>query len=428
MNDPLEQEADAIAERVTRMEQPVPASVPALHHAHLSGPVGSDRAGAVRRAPKNIQPEDAAVEMVGQKFRLREPFTDGAVNVPAGEVVTVTSWDNASSTVDVTSPSVKGSYHVPKYLLDPERVTATGIAPYGVGLGKVETSVERGAADVATFQKTESQYKKRKAYFAKELSDRQGAQASREHVLNKRLIQATMLNRFDTSIQKWVDFYNNQFGFKDKDALDPNLIKAVAYQESQMGTSVDINDDPTMELILNRFNILQAVDTLGEEQIPMIRDIMPDLMTKYHLDDVVKDWQKKENELDDLRKKQKSRRPLSADETARLTELTRLSSPGDNWQTFFWENKGFMDALKEFLNVTSGGKKRSEDYDFWIRTGVRAVFEKHKQYKDWADAARAFNGGGTGAENYRKSVEDRAQEAVKAEKAGKEYEPHNPKL
>jgi hypothetical protein len=111
-----------------------------------------------------------------------------------------------------------------------------------------------------------------------------------------------------------------------------------------------------------------------------------------------------------------------------LTELTRLSSPGDNWRTFFWENKDFMDALKEFLNVTSGGKKRAEDYDYWIRTGVRAVFEKHELHKDWAGAARAFNGGGTRAENYRKSVEDRAKEAVTAEKAGKEYEPHSPKL
>jgi hypothetical protein len=84
LNDPLEQEADAIAERVMRMEQPAAASVPALRHAHLLESVGSDRAGVVRRAPKNIQPEDVAIEMVGQKFRLREPFTDGAVNVPAG--------------------------------------------------------------------------------------------------------------------------------------------------------------------------------------------------------------------------------------------------------------------------------------------------------------------------------------------------------
>jgi len=195
-----------------------------------------------------------------------------------------------------------------------------------------------------------------------------------------------------------------------------------------MGTSVDIDDDPTTGLIFNRFNILQAVDTLAEEQIPVIQEIMPALVTKYHLDDVVKDWQKKENELDDLRKKQKARRRLSAGETARLTELMRLSNPGDNWQTFFWENKNFMDALKEFLKDTSSGNKRSEDYDFWIRTGVRAVFEKHKHHSDWANAARALHGGGRGAENYRESVEVRVKEAVKAEKAGKEYEPHGPKL
>jgi hypothetical protein len=42
VNDPLEQEADAIAERVTRMEQPAPASLSALDHANLLGPAGSD--------------------------------------------------------------------------------------------------------------------------------------------------------------------------------------------------------------------------------------------------------------------------------------------------------------------------------------------------------------------------------------------------
>ena len=190
-------------------------------------------------------------------------------------------------------------------------MTATGIAPYSAGW-EVESSVERGATDVAAFQATASDYKtpKGKAFFTRELSERQAAQAARERVLNKRLIQTTMLNRFDTSIQTWVAFYNNQFGFKGKDVLDPNLIKSVAYQESQMGTSVNIDDDPTTGLIFNRFNILQAVDTLAEEQMPVIQEIMPALVTKYHLDDVVKDWKKKENELHDLRKKQKARRRL----------------------------------------------------------------------------------------------------------------------
>ena len=60
---------------------------------------------------------------------------------------------------------------------------------------------------------------------------------------------------------------------------------------------------------------------------------------------------------------------------------------------------------------------------------VRAVFEKHKHHKDWAGTRRAvINGGGRGAENYRKSVGDRVTEAANAEKAGKEYVPHSPNL
>lgn len=223
--------------------------------------------------------------MAGQPFRLRKAFSNGAVSVPAGEVVTVTSWDNDSSSVEATS--------------------------------------------------------------------------------------------------------------------------------------VDVDDRPLARLILNRFNILQAVDTLAEEQVPIIQEIMPGLVTKHHLDDVVKDWRKKENELDDLKKKQKSHHPLSAAETAKLTELTRLSAPNENWQTFFWESKGFTDALAEFLTDTRSGKRRSDDDDFWIRTGVRAVFEKLRHHKDWLDAARAFNGGEPHAANYRKSVAGRAKAAVEAEKGWK---------
>ncbi|MFZ0871460.1 MAG: DUF4157 domain-containing protein [Rhodanobacter sp.] len=429
VDDPLEHEADAIAERIMRMEQPSPASIPSLGHAYLSAPVSSDSAGTVRRARTNVQPEDVSAEMVGRTFRLRESFTDGTASAPKDEIVTVTSWDNDSSTVVVTSPSVKGPYKVPKFLLEPERTVAKGVAPYGVGLGKVETSVERGSADVAAFQKTEADFKtpKGKASFDRDLNDLHVRQAGRERVLNKRLIQATMLNRFDSSILKWVDFYNTQFGFKGKDALDPNLIKAIAYEESGMGTSVEADDGSLASLIVNRFNILQAIDTLAEEQVPIMREIMPDLIAKHHLDDVVNDWKQKENELDELRKK-KSHHALSAVETTRFVELTELSAPGDNWQTFFLRSTDFTSALQEFLTATSGGKQRSEDYDFWIRAGVRAVFEKHRHHKDWLGAARAFNGGGSRAKNYRKSVGGRMQGATKAEKDKKEYVPHGPDL
>ena len=104
------------------MEQPAPAFVPALDHAHLLGPVSSDLAGAVRKAPKNILPEEVTFEIVGQEFRLREPFTDSAINVPAAEVVTVTSWDNASSTVEGIQTKLKVSQPGDMYEQEADRV------------------------------------------------------------------------------------------------------------------------------------------------------------------------------------------------------------------------------------------------------------------------------------------------------------------
>ncbi|HYH90026.1 MAG TPA: hypothetical protein VEX67_12380 [Solirubrobacteraceae bacterium] len=50
------------------------------------------------------------------------------------------------------------------------------------------------------------------------------------------LIQQTMLNRFDPSIRKWVDHYNAKLGYTGDRALDPNLVEAMLFQESQMGT------------------------------------------------------------------------------------------------------------------------------------------------------------------------------------------------
>ena len=126
----LEQEADAIAERVTRMEQPAPASAPALDHAHLMGPVSSDRAGAVRRTLKNVQPEDVSAEMAGQTFRLRKAFSDGMVSVPAGEVITVTSWDNDRRSICCSVESLSRFPCAINTTLENEFIS-DGVAPTG---------------------------------------------------------------------------------------------------------------------------------------------------------------------------------------------------------------------------------------------------------------------------------------------------------
>ncbi len=387
---------------------------------------GSGASNSVVR--RSIRPADIGVEMVGQTFHLRKAFSDGAVNIPAGEIVTVVSWSNTSNTAQVSSASAKVNYGVPKYLLEPEQTKVAGVAPYGVGLGKAETLVETGAAKLEAFKKTEPEYKtaKGKAYFAKELGEGQTEQTRVETALNVRLIQATMINRFDGSIKKWVDFYNTQFGFKAKDALDPNLIKAMVYQESQMGTFGDFMSDPAANPIMTRFNILQAIDSWPEEQLLVLPEIVPSLIKKYHLENIQQDLLQVETEFDTLNGKVKAGRAKDTD-VARLEVLKTQSA--QNWQPWFiaytapGETKGFREAAEEFLNGADSGKTRKDGYDFWIRVGVRAVFEKHKQVSSWAEAARAYNGGGPKARRYRDEVVERAEGAAKAEKAGKEFVP-----
>ena len=230
-----------------------------------------------------------------------------------------------------------------------------------------------------------------------------------------------MLNRFDASIKKWVDFYNNQFGFKGKDALDPNLVKAMMYKESSMGTNEPFMSDPPTHPIMSRFNVLQvAADSVGQEILPIIHEMMSSLISKYHLENIEKDLIAVEAEFEKLNKKPESRR--TNPEKARLAELKALADRG-NWKPWFFAYPGFSSAVNEFLGTVEGGKKHSEDYDFWIRAGIHALFDKRKQFSTWEEAARANNGEGDAARNYRDFVTRHMKGALKAEKEGREFIP-----
>jgi len=370
---------------------------------------------------RKILPEDVSSELVGQQFTIRKDFTVAGKKLPAGTVVKVTGWSNTAENADVSHPSVMGPFSVPKVLLEPVQTKVAGIAPYGAGLAKVEADVESGAAKLERFRNTPP--KDRMKDFAQDLSRREAGQANRLKLLNERLIQASMLNRFDASIKKWVDFYNNQFGFKGKDALDPNLVKAMMYRESSMGTNEPFMNDPPTHPIMSRFNVLQvAADSVGQEILPIIHEMMPTLIPKYHLENIEKDLIAVETEFETLNKKPASKR--TDPEKARLTDLRAKNDHG-NWKPWFFAYPGFMPAVTEFMGTKQGGKKHSEDYDFWIRAGIEALFEKHKQFSDWETAMRANNGKGKDAENYRKFVMRHREGALKAEKKGQEFIPEN---
>lgn len=365
---------------------------------------------------RKILPEDASSDLVGQEFTLRKDFAVSGKTLATGETVTVVRWSNAADTVEVRHPSVAGTFNVPKVLLLPKQAAVPGVAPYTTGLERQEKITEQHGAKLEEFRKTPA--KDRMKDFAQDLAEREVDQVKMAKGVNTRLIQGSMLNRFDASIKKWVDFYNDKFGFKDKDSLDPNLVKAMMYKESGMGTNEPFMSDPPTHPIMSRFNLLQAVDSPLDDIVPIMREMAPSLFAKYHIENIEKDLMAVEVEFDKL-KKNKSR---NSTEQARFTVLSQQHD-GGNWKPWFFSQPGFNDAVVEFLGTVDGGRKHSEDYDFWIRAGVRALFEKRAEVKakTWEQTAQAYNG----AAAYREAVERIRKGALAAEKQGKEFIPEN---
>jgi hypothetical protein len=75
----------------------------------------------------------------------------------------------------------------------------------------------------------------------------------------------------------------------------------------------------------------------------------------------------------------------------------------------------FIRALREFFEFRDGSNRNlmgttardlQEDYGFWIRTAIRWLFVKYANLRrpTWAEAVRAYNGGGAHARAYRDAV------------------------
>jgi hypothetical protein len=345
---------------------------------------------AVGVLQRKVDPEDVAAEMVGRSFELGEEVTSGATKLAAGERVTVVSWSNAATVVRVRS-AAGVEVDVPKKLLKPVGSGVAGIAPYGVGLGKVVGDFERGE------QAIEKEKARKGGARAKELLRLQGLQANRERLLNRRLIQAAMMNRFDGSIRTWVDYYNQVHGYTkvlgqaEKGSLDPNLVKAMIFQETQMGTSGEHLADPaeTDPKVKTRQNLGQVIDSSAAALLLMIKEEEPGLITKHGLQNLQRD----------------------------------AAASGDA-ESHMWGEPGFVAAVTEyFADVAAGSPEKNVDYDFWIKAAVRWLFLKRKSVGSWKEAVRAYNGGGQRARDYRDAVTRRAAEAVTQEKAGKEFVP-----
>ncbi|MEN6428240.1 MAG: DUF4157 domain-containing protein [Phycisphaerales bacterium] len=386
---------------------------------------------------RRIDPEDVSIEMVGQSFEVSEPFTAGAIDLVGGEIVVVITWSNTAATTRVRLPAPYQQayipFDIPKRLLRPVAPATPGMAPYSAGISSVVRRVEQGERAIIRLQGQSSQYRtpRARALYRRELSRLQQEQTTREGLLNRRLIQETMFNRFDAVISRWVDHYNQQFGYRDVNALNPNVVKSMLFQESQMGTAGRHLEDPASWPVRARCNIGQVIDSAAAALLIMIQEVQPDLISTYHLENIETDRVRAQQ---DLRALGRVRNP-SASQRARLAEVRRIQdlsrTEGLSFaESFMWEyrapgqTRGFEEAVDAFFaSVNRGQPHRNLDYEFWIRTAIRWLFEKRRTVHSWEDAIRAYNGSGDRARHYRDAVRGRARAATAAERAGREHVP-----
>jgi hypothetical protein len=374
--------------------------------AHEAGhiAVGSQKGGSQSSQPVQlaITLDDVAPEMVGTFFKMRTKQGSPPNEIPAGAFVRVVDWGTGKTAkVERRTMGVSTILDVPKLELEPVHTGAAGVRQYNVGLTAQQRSVEQGQAGVeeqraavadlkaqeAGHSATHDQWTASLAKLEEEAARREGLQVNRENLLNQMLMRETMYNRFDYYIAYWVDYYNTALHPATK--LDPNVVKSMLFEESGMGTKgEELQPQPYSwaDLVRNpihsRFNIGQAIDSAGPQQLIMIKEMAPDIFKRYGLAD------------------------LEAESRARtMSESDYLT----------WRNEEFKMAVIEFFSARdqwdrnlmgNTGKDLEKDYSFWIRTAVRWLFYKYFSLPtpNWAEAVRAYNGSGLKAENYKARV------------------------
>ena len=391
---------------------------------HEAQHIASERThrGSAARSPvqRKVSVEDVTEEMRGLSFTVRSDQGTAPHLIPKGSSVVVTDWKGTGSRATVEYNDVAKSrtirLDVPKLALEPTTPSEKGVRHYKTSLAeqrtaveKAQTGVEEQTKNVEDWKTKESKYKKNRTDWEKslksledELTRRQDILKRKEVVLSNMLIQATMYNRFDPIIAKWVIHYNKDL--KPDTDLDPNIVKSMLFQESRMGTSGEHLEKPpyswasgTKHPIRSRFNIGQAIDSSGPQQLLMIREMSPTIYKKYKLDELEKE-----------------------DKSKGKTEK-------EFWE---WRAGDFGKAVQEFHQkdpatsknlMGTSDKELYEDYNFWIRTSVRWLFHKYFSLSkpNWPEAVRAYNGSGPGARAYKRKVMARVGSTSDLDVSGK---------
>jgi hypothetical protein len=344
-------------------------------------------------------PEDAASEMIGMEFIVSEAINNTTIklNIPKGTKISIITWDNKNEfvTASYLSPIDKKTYSfkISKMYLRPVK-NASGLDDYATDVGAQATSVKDGKTMLTVLEAKEPEYQKfhnQKGYDAEHIRI-ETLNTNRMEELNKRLIQETMYNRFDSSIVKWVNYYNAQF--KPKTLLDANIVKSLFYEETKLGTTgqhLEVGpyswSSGQKNPIRSKYNLGQSIDSWGPEQYLMIKEMAPAIYKKYKLESLEKEsiWKGMTNN-----------------------------------EFYSWSGGDFWKAMQEFSNTKDSkgkdfmGNASGElylDYEFWIRTAIRWLFEKYNTLTphSWDVAVKAYNGDGPQAQAYKDRIFNRAK-------------------
>jgi hypothetical protein len=301
------------------------------------------------------------------------------------------------------------------------RAKVAGVAPYSAGVSNQAAAVEKNEKELAAWVAKESSFKTAKAVamFKKERKRLEDLLKKRQAILNRRLIQETMFNRYDGIIKKEVDAANKVHGLTGKDALDPNLVKAMLFQESQLGTAGTHLEVPPSHPVKTRFNLGQVIDSSGLALMTLLEKEAGFVMSMF-LPDMRKDLEAAQKERAKLRKKSS----LTPTESSRLSTLDGLAK--QNWEVFIWSYSSsagirFADVIKTIFS--SATPALNLDYGFWIHLAVMWLFEKRRPGMSWSEVIRTYNGSGARARHYRDAVVKRAKDAAAAEKSSKAFIP-----
>ncbi len=346
-------------------------------------PQESERAStAVDTLEESISVDDVASEMDGLRCRFLSDYratrADGSARgFAASALLPIDNWNGTGVEATVAG------FNVPKLVLEPAPENVSGMRPYNVALDAERTAVVRNRRELADWVAREAEYRRNHSTWERERARLETLLARRQATYSRMWVRQMMCNRFDVDIALWVRHHNTQQ--TPAEALDANIVKSMLYQESRMGTSGAHLMPPPSDWsrsarhpIRSRYNIGQAIDSWGPQQWLMMREMATAIFTRHGLSAFDRTW---------------------------------MSMSNDNYAA----HAPFMRALREFFEhrdssnrnlMGSTGRDLHEDYGFWIRTTIRWLFVKYANLRrpTWAEAVRAYNGGGARARAYRDAV------------------------